>query len=70
LRGDTLNISKIFKWYRDDFERGWGGYHTLPQFLTSYQTSLGLSDHDIQRLNSDEIEIEFLDYDWGLNSRR
>ena len=70
LRGDKLNISKIFKWYRDDFERGWGGYHKLPQFLASYQTSLGLSDHDIQRVNSSEIEIEFIDYDWGLNTKR
>jgi len=69
LQGDTLNVSKIFKWYRDDFERGWGGYQKLQQFLVAYQTSLGLSDHDIQRLYSADIEIEFLDYNWRLNDK-
>jgi len=69
LQGETLNISKIFKWYRDDFERGWGGFHKLQQFLVAYQTSLGLSNRDIQRLNSADIEIEFLDYDWKLNDK-
>ncbi|MCF6323738.1 MAG: DUF547 domain-containing protein [Gammaproteobacteria bacterium] len=70
LKNDTLNISKIFKWYRDDFESGWGGYHTLQQFLSAYQTSLGLSDDQVQRINSSDIEIEFLDYDWKLNDKR
>jgi len=70
LNGDTLNISKIFKWYRDDFERGWGGYHQLSQFLIAYRDSLDLSNSDIRRLNADDIDIEFLDYDWNLNSKR
>ncbi len=69
LSGDTLNISRIFKWYRDDFERGWGGYHNLQQFLMAYQISLGLSDNEIQRISSSAIEIEFLDYDWKLNDK-
>jgi len=69
LKNDTLNVSKIFKWYRDDFERGWRGYHTLQQFLSAYQTSLGLSSDELQRLISSDIEIEFIDYDWQLNDK-
>jgi len=70
LSGDTLNISKIFKWYRNDFERNWGGYRKLQEFLITFRSSLDLSDYDIQRLNSGVIEIEFLDYDWRLNDKR
>ncbi len=69
LAGDRLNVSMIFKWYREDFERGWGGYQRLEQFLSAYGDSLGLSTRDIQRLNSGAIEIEFLDYDWNLNRK-
>jgi len=69
LEESRLNISMIFKWYREDFERGWGGYQRLEQFLSAYGDSLGLSAADIQRLNSGAIEIEFLDYDWNLNRK-
>ncbi len=70
LQANRLNVSRIFKWYRDDFERGWGGYLRLEQFLTAYGDSLGLSTHDIQRLKSGAIDIDFLDYDWNLNRKR
>lgn len=67
LKGDTLNLSSIFKWYRQDFERGWGGFNELSQFLIAYRQALGLFDSDVQRLKSGETDIEFTDYDWRLN---
>ncbi len=67
LIGDTLNVSRIFDWYGEDFERGWGGYKTLPQFFSNYSKALGLNARDIQRLTSGDIKIDFLDYDWQLN---
>ncbi len=69
LTGNTLNVSKLFDWYREDFERGWGGYKTLPQFLSNYSKALGLSKRDIQHLKSGDIVIDFLDYDWRLNRK-
>lgn len=69
LAEDKLYVSMIFKWYREDFERGWGGYQRLEQFLSDYGDSLGLSSRDIQRLNSGAIELDFLDYDWNLNRK-
>lgn len=67
LEGDTLKLSSIFKWYRQDFERGWGGFKELSQFLIAYRQALKLSDSDVQRLKSDTLDIEFTDYDWRLN---
>lgn len=67
LEGGSLMLSAIFKWYRVDFERGWGGFRSLEQFLTSYRQPLQLTDADLSRLKSGDIEIEFLDYDWRLN---
>lgn len=67
LKGNTLNLSSIFKWYREDFERGWGGFRALSQFLIAYRKPLGLFDSDVQRLKTDALDIEFTEYDWRLN---
>ncbi|MFO1387098.1 MAG: DUF547 domain-containing protein [Chitinivorax sp.] len=67
LEGDNLKVSSIFKWYRQDFEKGWGGFNSLPQFFGSYSKALGISDSDVQKLKSGAIDIDFLSYDWNLN---
>jgi len=67
LEGDTLYVSSIFKWYREDFEKGWHGLDTLEQFLTHYQQALGLDDHQTRALRRGDMDIEFLDYNWKLN---
>ncbi|MEW8317620.1 MAG: DUF547 domain-containing protein [Candidatus Thiodiazotropha sp.] len=63
-----LEVSSIFKWYRDDFERGWRGYRSLAGFIAQYGQQIGLSVEDAQRLRRGEIDISFLAYDWRLNS--
>lgn len=70
LMGDTLALSSIFKWYRDDFERGWRGYDSLAAFLADYGQALSLTPTAQQRLTNATIEIRFLDYDWRLNAKR
>jgi hypothetical protein len=68
LSDGELHISSIFKWYREDFERGWRGAATLPRFLALYKDSLGLGDAEAGKLAAGKIAIRFLDYDWKLNS--
>ncbi len=63
-----LQVSSIFKWYREDFEAGWRDATTLSQFLALYKDSLGLSDTEADELVAGNIDIAFLDYDWKLNS--
>lgn len=62
IQDKKLEISSIFKWYREDFETGWRGTNSLQQFLMLYSESLGSSTTEM-----DSLEITFLDYDWGLN---
>ena len=64
----TLKVSSIFKWYREDFESGWRGTNKLEQFLSIYHQFLGLDAKTTARLSTGDITIEFLDYDWRLNS--
>jgi hypothetical protein len=65
-----LELSSIFKWYREDFERGWGGYKSLFQFLGDYAPALGLSAADKQKLDAKSMAVSFLDYDWKLNVKK
>lgn len=64
---ETLLLSEIFDWYREDFEGGNMGYQRLEDFLLNYADALNLSEAAVQRLAAGEMEIDFLDYDWRLN---
>ncbi|SHO52267.1 DUF547 domain-containing protein [Desulfopila aestuarii] len=67
LKNKTLEVSSIFKWYRDDFEKGWRQANTLGQFFALYGESLGLDAETRKSVAAGRIGIDFLDYDWQLN---
>ncbi len=69
IQSDVLQLSSIFKWYRSDFEKEWMGCNSLNDFLLRYADELKLTAAHIKRLKDNKQIIEFLDYDWGLNSK-
>ena len=70
LQGNTLKLSSIFKWYKGDFTKGFGGANSLSQFLLLYVDALNLGPAQQQKLTSCDMKIDFLDYNWDLNARR
>jgi len=58
LEGNTLYVSKIFKWFAEDFNDDVVGF-----FLQYAEEELK------QRLRAgrDRLKVKYLDYDWGLN---
>lgn len=68
VEGDAVQLSSIFKWYREDFESDWRGAKNLSEFLSLYKNALGLSLDEEEKLNENSMDIDFLDYDWDLNS--
>ncbi len=62
-----LKVSSIFKWYRQDFEKGWRGAANLGAFLALYRAPLGLDTALAVDLAAGKMAIDFLDYDWRLN---
>ena len=57
-----LYLSKIFKWYAADFTEGYAG---VTDFLADY-----LPTDDAEFLETEEVELHYLDYDWTLNDQR
>lgn len=64
LAGEHLQVSSIFKWYRADFELNGQG---LADYLAGQSVALGLSSKQAAQLRDEQLEIDFLDYDWRLN---
>lgn len=56
-RNNTLYLSPIFKWFKDDFERTGGSITFIKKFIP-------------QDMNlPDSAKIQWLDYDWSLNEQ-
>lgn len=71
MSDNTLHLSKIFDWYREDFERdngSWRGTSTLNEFILLYKDAMQLTDAQVSALKNDTADIEYLDYDWALNA--
>lgn len=60
LKGDTLYLSKIFKWYGDDFQKK---YKSYKNFIIK---TLQLKKEQNQN-KEENYKIEFNEYDWKLN---
>lgn len=67
LSNGRLEISKIFDWYTEDFERGWGGWQSLNHFLVHYADSLTDTDQEKRLVATGNFRVRYLDYDWKLN---
>ena len=60
LEGNTLYVSKIFKWFKEDFD------HDIIGFFEQFGAD------ELRFMIKDRratIKIEYLDYDWGLNGK-
>ncbi len=66
---DVLLLSSIFDWYAGDFETGWRGAESVAGFVALYSDALGADAALTARLKAEEIEIDYLDYDWALNGK-
>jgi hypothetical protein len=62
-----LQVSNIFKWFKEDFEKGYQGFATVQDVFAKYADQL-TSDPTAQGLlRAKTVSISYLDYDWSLN---
>jgi hypothetical protein len=60
LEGNTLYVSKIFKWFSDDFNKDVVGFF-LKYAAGKFKETL--------MENRDKIKVKYLHYDWSLNGK-
>ncbi len=61
-------VSAIFKWFREDFEKGHAGFSRLEDVLAFYADALADDAASRDKLRAKSVGITFLDYDWTLNA--
>jgi hypothetical protein len=70
-KGDSLYLSSIFKWYAKDFAQGFRNTHSIEAFLLLYShtsaDALKLTPEQRAAAEKQQLDIEFLDYNWSLN---
>jgi hypothetical protein len=67
IRKKSLEVSKIFDWYEEDFTKGYREIYSLKDLFSRYSIEL-TNDKDGQNaIRSKKIDINYLDYNWDLN---
>ncbi len=65
-----LQVSMIFKWFREDFEQGHQGFEKLEDVMVRYADVLSGNPAERDKIRSRQAAITFLEYDWSLNDLR
>ena len=64
--GKTIELSQIFNWYGEDFEKS-KKFKSLNNFLATY---MALPEKTAIQVRSGDIKLKYLDYDWSLNKAK
>jgi hypothetical protein len=62
VKARTVHASKIFDWYKEDFG---GSKEAIGRFIAQYHAE----SPEKQLLLSGDFDLDYLEYDWTLNSR-
>ena len=68
--GGRLAVSKIFDWYRKDFEQGHRGIDSLKTLFARHADRLADGAAAQAEVRAGRYQLAFLDYDWSLNDAR
>ena len=62
-----LEVSQIFKWFKEDFEKGNKGFSKLEDVFAKYAEQLTDVPADREKLRAKTVAVSNLEYDWSLN---
>ena len=62
-----LEVSSIFKWFKEDFEKGHLGLTKVEDVFARYATQLTSNPAEQAKLKDRSLRVTHLDYDWALN---
>jgi Protein of unknown function, DUF547 len=65
--GGKLQVSNIFKWFKEDFEKGNKSFVKLEDVFAKYADLLTTDETARNQIKAKSLSITHLDYDWSLN---
>jgi hypothetical protein len=70
LQDGKLEVSKIFDWFKVDWNSGYKGINSREQFFAKYAELLSDDATGQQLIRDSKATIGYADYDWSLNNKR
>ena len=67
VNGGQLEVNAIFKWFKEDFEKGHQGFAKVEDVFAKYAVQLSDKADEQARLRDKALPVTHLDYDWSLN---
>lgn len=67
VRNGQVEVSAIFKWFKEDFNSGHRGYQQLEDVFAAYAEQLSDKPEEQAALRAKTLPVRHLDYDWSLN---
>jgi hypothetical protein len=68
VREGRLEVSAIFKWFKEDFEKGHKGFDQVEDVFARHAVQLSDDPAAQVKLKAKTIPVSHLDYDWSLNA--
>ena len=66
-RDGKLEVSEIFKWFAEDFEKGNKGFSKTTDVFARYATQLSADAAAQAAIRNKTVTVSYLSYDWKLN---
>jgi hypothetical protein len=74
-KSGKLEVSMIFKWFKEDWESGYKGFDgktpaikTREDYFARYAKLLADAPADQQKVADGKATVSFMDYDWSINA--
>lgn len=68
VRDGRLEVSSIFKWFREDWEQGHRGFRRADDLYAFHAAQLSDDAAEQAKLRERALPVHHLDYDWSLNA--
>lgn len=65
--GARLEVSQIFKWFAEDFEKGDKGFRSTQDVFARYASQLSSDPTMQEKIRGKRLPVSFGEYDWNLN---
>ena len=67
VKGGEVQVSAIFKWFKEDFNSGYRGFKQVEDVFAAYAEQLTDQPDEQAALRAKSLSVSYLDYDWSLN---
>lgn len=67
VREGKLEVSPIFKWFAEDFQKGHAGFSEVKDVFAKHAKDISTDAEVVKQLQAKALSIGYTDYDWNLN---